>query len=180
MVVGGGSYNTTTGVFANSDVLPVDLATGRAGKPIVLPGGGAGFIAIAPDGKTAYMTGDNNGGVIPIDLVTDRSGKPISIPYDDDDGDGAYAIAMASNTSAWVTGAASGTLVRINLSTRTFGKPIHVPGRAGIYEIAITPDGKTAYVTNNGVGVVPINLRTRTVGKPVTVRPDAGDIAIAS
>ncbi len=126
------------------------------------------------------MIDDINGAVVPVDLATGSLGEPISVPYDDDDGDGAYGIAITSGGTAWVSGAASATLIPINLGTRAVGKPIHVvTAPNGVFGIAVTPDGKTAYVTNNSSDIIPINLATRAVGKPITVRPDAGDVAIA-
>jgi DNA-binding beta-propeller fold protein YncE len=52
----------------------------------------------------------------------------------------------------------------IDLATRTPGKPIHVRGST-FAAIAITPDGKTAYVAC-GNAVTPIDLATGTPGVP--------------
>ena len=62
----------------------------------------------------------------------------------------------------------SGTVTPIRTATSTALKPIQVgqvPAR-----IAITPDGKTAYVTNAGSGTVtPIRTATNTALKPIQV-----------
>ena len=53
-------------------------------------------------------------------------------------------------------------------ATDTAGTPITVG--SGPVAIAITPDGKTAYVTNYGSGTVtPITTATGTAGTPITV-----------
>jgi YVTN family beta-propeller protein len=58
-------------------------------------------------------------------------------------------------------------VIPISTATNTAGKPI----RAGsAFQIAITPDGKTAYVLNaNAATVVPISTATDTAGKPIPV-----------
>jgi YVTN family beta-propeller protein len=56
----------------------------------------------------------------------------------------------------------------IRTATNTAGKPIKVG--AGPLAIAITPDGKTAYVANFGsASVTPIRIATNTVGNDIKV-----------
>jgi YVTN family beta-propeller protein len=74
-------------------------------------------------------------------------------------------------------GGAGDTVTPIDLATGTRGSPITV----GNYPegIAITPDGKTAYVTNFNDGTVtPIDLATGTPGPPITVGKEPEGIAI--
>jgi YVTN family beta-propeller protein len=53
-------------------------------------------------------------------------------------------------------------------------------GIPGPRTIAITPDGKTAYVVNEGAGtVVPINTATNTRGAPIAAGQSPDRIAIA-
>ena len=61
----------------------------------------------------------------------------------------------------------------IDVATSMPGKPIRV-GRLPV-AIAITPDGKTAYIVNKEGGTVtPIATATNTPGKPIKVwAPDA-------
>ena len=60
----------------------------------------------------------------------------------------------------------------ISTATNTAGKPIKVGTDPGA--IAITPNGKTAYVANDGSGTVtPIDTATNTAGKPIKVGTDA-------
>jgi len=68
--------------------------------------------------------------------------------------------------------------VPINLATNKPGKPIKISGPA--VGIAITPDGKTAYVTGYSSGTVtPIDLATNTAAKPIKVSDKPGAMAIA-
>ncbi len=119
-------------------VVPVDLGTSTVGKPMtVLRGGGLtgliNGIAITPNGKTAYVSGD--GTLIPIDLATRTIGKPIKVPGG---GGGAIAIAPDGATAYVAIGGgsynastgvyASTNIVPIDLVTGRAGKSIVVPG----------------------------------------------------
>ena len=65
----------------------------------------------------------------------------------------------------------------IATATNTAGPPITVGG--GPQAIAITPDGKTAYVTNfDSDTVTPIATATNTAGPPITVGHGPDAIAI--
>ena len=90
-----------------------------------------------------------------------------------------YAKAGGPPPTAYVV--AGNTVIPINTATRIAGAPIAVGANPNA--IAITPDGKTAWVTsvpsgnpNQGTGTVtPISTATRAAGTPVTVGigPDA-------
>jgi len=61
-----------------------------------------------------------------------------------------------------------GAVIPIHVATNTAGKPIKVG--LGPEQIAITPDGKMAYVTNLGSGTVtPIQVAAGTAGKAIKV-----------
>jgi YVTN family beta-propeller protein len=65
----------------------------------------------------------------------------------------------------------------IHTATNTPSKPITVGRLPRV--MAITPDGRTAYVVNWGSGTVtPICTATNTPGKPITVGPYPDAIAI--
>jgi hyaluronoglucosaminidase len=67
-------------------------------------------------------------------------------------------------------------LLSISTATNTPGKPIKVG--AGPWAIAITPDGKTAYVVSYyPATATPISTATNTAGKPIKV--DRGPVTIA-
>jgi DNA-binding beta-propeller fold protein YncE len=65
----------------------------------------------------------------------------------------------------------AGTLTPISTATNTPGRPIHVgnsPFSNGMGQVAITPDGRTAYVIT-GNSVTPVSTATGTAGKPIKV-----------
>ena len=78
-------------------------------------------------------------------------------------------------------GSHGGTVTPVNTATGTHGKPIHVgaTGFLGPVQIAITPDGKTAYVTTRSGTVTPINTATNIPGKPIPVVGHGGPVWIA-
>ncbi len=86
--------------------------------------------------------------------------------------------ASAARYRAYATdGLSSGMLTPVELATNTAGTPITV-GTDPI-GVAITPNGKTAYVTNAASGTVtPIELATNTAGTPITVGTDPIGVAI--
>jgi YVTN family beta-propeller protein len=72
---------------------------------------------------------------------------------------------------------AGDTVTPISTTTNKAGKPIKVGKDPG--PIAITANGKTAYVANLHSGTVtPIRTATSTAGKPITVGKDPQYIAI--
>jgi DNA-binding beta-propeller fold protein YncE len=127
----------TAYIAAGPSVIPFSLVTGKAGKPIAMPGLGAGPIAITPDGHTAYVgilkpQTPSAGTVVPVDLAADTAGTPIHVPtypYS------IFAIAItADGRTAYATNLVS--VMPIQLATRKAGRPITMPGAASI---AITP-----------------------------------------
>ena len=71
--------------------------------------------------------------------------------------------------TAYVANTLSGMVTPIATATNTAGPPIPV----GLYPgpIAITPDGKTAFVDNSTGTVTPIATATNTPGTPIPVGP---------
>jgi hypothetical protein len=85
--------------------------------------------------------------------------------------------------TAFVVNSVSNALTPVNTATNTAGKPIKVAEVPNA--IAITPDGRTAYVVSNpGFGgkgsnaVMPISTATNTPGRPIPVGNGAFGIAI--
>ncbi len=171
--------------YTADTMTPIDLKTGKAGRPISAGNGPAG-IAITPDGKTAYVTdagtspiGDT---VTPIDLVTKKAESPITV------GDGPQAIAItADGKMAYVTDAGAivtgqsgpigNSVTPIDLGTGHALPPITV----GNAPIAIAISGGTAFVANEGSeSVSTISLATRTAGVPIPVAGAPESIAFSS
>jgi len=175
-------------------VTPIATATGVPGPPIPI-GRTAGDIAITPDGKTAYVTSDD-GVVVPIATATNLPGEPIEVGERPrkivitPDGATAYVLNQSRPHPPMPSYEARqrgerpapldrrGSVIAIDLATNTPGEPIDV----GIdpLAIAITPDGRTAYVVVWGEpgAVVPIATATNTAGPPIQVGDRPYGIAI--
>jgi YVTN family beta-propeller protein len=94
------------------------------------------------------------------------------------------AARPAHPVTAYVANFSSGTVTPISTAINKAGKPITVGGNPAA--IAITPDGKTAYVAlDNSTSrgdfpgqVIPISTVTNKAGKGITVGIDPAAIAI--
>jgi DNA-binding beta-propeller fold protein YncE len=195
------AYMTTAAATTNA-VVPLDLATGTPGAPISIDWRKAKTptaldpygqrvastypmtIAIAPDGKTAYVsarivTNSLPGAnamfafLVPVNLKTRISGTPIPIGVNTIPGavaitpDGARAYVLSSG----IHPAYAGTVIPVNLITRTAGVPIRI-GSGVPSSIAITPNGRTAYMTTYNAtasALVALNLATNRLGTPIRV-----------
>ncbi|HET7018248.1 MAG TPA: YncE family protein [Streptosporangiaceae bacterium] len=141
-------------------VIPVNTRTNKPGKPIKTGYNGLGML-VTPNGKTGYVLGGINT-VIPVNLRTAKAGKPIRVgPYSAD----VWAMAITPDGKTVYAVNRNGTVVPITTATNRAGKPIKIGGEPD--SIAITPNGKTAYVTTDHA-VYPINIATNKAGKPIT------------
>ena len=136
-------------------VVPINLATNTTGSPIQLEIAPVA-VAISPDGTTAYaVTAANDDSVTPINLAT---GTPQGSPYPTW---GTPPTPSPSPPTAppptWST-----------TETATVNATVWPPSPVGVGPypvgsspdaIAITPNGTTAYVTNNG-GRLRLDLRS--------------------
>jgi DNA-binding beta-propeller fold protein YncE len=179
MAPDGKAYVTTTTV---NEFMPIDLAIGKLGKPVKLSSGEGEpvAIAIAPNGKTAYVVSlppSPSSTVItvtPIDLTTDTAGNPIKVSAKP--GPAGYfgqplAIAITPDgTTAYLANGASSTVTPIDLATNTPGQPISLSGKPGADAIAISANGAAAYVANQPTSTVtPIDLATNTPERPIKI-----------
>jgi YVTN family beta-propeller protein len=73
------NVNVPPGQQGQGEVTPIHLATGTAGKPVSLGTNFPAFIAITPDGKTAYVVNYYSGTVTPIRTATNTTETPISV-----------------------------------------------------------------------------------------------------
>ncbi len=177
------AYVTST---RTNQIIPVDLADGRAGKPIAV-GPAPMDLAITPDGRMAYVADSgwssppvDSYDVTPVELPSGRALAPIRT------GLGPFAVAITPDgKTAYVAnmGSISGTglldmhdattVTPIDIATGRPLAPIQV-GR-GPGAIAITPNGREAVVVLAGTiqhpadDLVPIDLATRRAGTPVPV-----------
>ena len=137
-------------------------------------------IAMAPDGKTAYVVSDNV--LTPIDLRLGLAKAPIILGSPTggtaDSTGFPSSIAIAPNgQTAYVAIPAQGTVVPVRLTPLSAASPIHLGGTPR--SIAISPNGDTAYVTNSTTGSIDIvNLLTGSVGLPINGIVDPQQIAL--
>ncbi|MGH9298249.1 MAG: YncE family protein [Acidimicrobiales bacterium] len=159
-----------------STVTPIDLATRKARHAIKVGNGPTG-IAVTRDGSTVFVTNLDSGSVSPISTASDTAGAPIGVPG------GPVAVAVSRNT-AWVldtpsNGSTGDNVVPISASTHTAGSPILV-GK-GAQDIAITPDGKTAWVSCLGANLIEsIDLVRKKAGASVHIAGGPFGIAVAN
>jgi DNA-binding beta-propeller fold protein YncE len=190
-VLGGGPIGAS-GKDAQGSVTPVTLATGQAGQPIPV-GDHPVTMAMSADGKRILVGNSeqgsvHDGSVTVIDTTTNTAGKPLATGQVS----AAGAAFSPDGQTAYIVNGDAGTLVPIDLATQTLGKPIMVgvvkqPSgpSADPLSVAITPDGKTAYVLTPSLDpqqnsrVTPVDTATGTVGKPIQVPGTAGAIAVS-
>ncbi len=167
-------------------VTPIATATNTAGRPIPV-GSDPCDIAITPDGKTVYVVNSFSDTVTPIATATNTAGPPIRVGHAPDaiaitpDGRTAYVATVnygsPSRPARPGAGYPSGSVTPIATATNTAGPPI--PAGDLPISMAITPDGKTAYVANFSSGTVtPIATATNTAGPPIRTGSNPFDIAI--
>ena len=95
----------------------------------------------------------------------------------------AAGTTTARPPTAYVVNSDSGTVTPITTATNTPGRPIRVG--EGPLAIAVTPNGKTAYVANEGTGhvdahtVTPIQTATNKAGRGIPIGTNANFILIA-
>ena len=171
----------------------ISPATGAlSARPVqtVAPGHSTEMIAIAPDGKSAYVTGPSaiwqytinpaTGRLTPKSPATVATGRG-SGPHDlavTPDGKNLYVITVANATiSQYRISPHSGALSARPVSTaRTVPYP---------EALALSPDGKNAYVTSQGKGVLSQFAISPLTGKitplsPATVTaPSHGSLGLA-
>ena len=173
-------YEVGMNLGVGATVTPIDTSTNTAGPPITLRRDQPTGIAVAPNGKTAYLTTD--GGVVPISTATNTAGELIKTSRF-----GCRSMAFTPNgktlyvVNPFGGARAAPTVMPIRTATNTAMRPIKVPVLAQtnnvLTNIAITPNGKTGYVAD-GVyqggphvnSVIPINLVTNRALAPIGIQ----------
>jgi DNA-binding beta-propeller fold protein YncE len=173
----------TAYVVSDNVLTPIDLPSGSVkssitlGPPTAQLADASGYpssIAIAPDGRTAYVAIPAFGTIVPVHLDSLTVGTPISV--------GGYPseIAIAPNgKTAYVPDSSSSRIDVVNLVTDSVESPI--TGIADPHLIAISPNGQRAYVSSGGISlppsVVPIDLSTGRMLAPIALESHGfGDV----
>jgi YVTN family beta-propeller protein len=135
---------------------PTDITVGR------LPS----LVAVTPDGRTAFITNLGSDTVSAIDVQT-RTKDPTDIPVGGEPAgiaitrDGKTAFVANSGNYGATPFPQGNSVSTIDVQTRT-KDPTDIPVGTGPAGVAITPDGKTAFVANQGGTVSTIDVKTRT------------------
>ena len=144
--------------------MPVDVASGSTGT--VIPVGLQPLdVAITEDGETAYVTAREAGSVVPVVLDAGRAGAPISVSCP-------VNIALfPGQPKAFVTQSCTATITPLDLTTNTAGAPIPVGPTP--FDVTVSPDGETAYVTTLGdastpSALTPVDVASGAVGTPIS------------
>jgi YVTN family beta-propeller protein len=161
-------------------VIPVEVATDTVGSPIVTGTGEETLsgMAMSPDGRTLYVAQRNSDSIAAVDVASRSVRATIRVPEWSID-----AIALSPDGSvAYVAGASFQSqeveaVVPVDLARGTLGA--WIPVGKDPNSIAVTPDGRMAYVTNyNSASVTPIDLTTRTAEQDIAVGNYPSAIAI--
>ncbi len=128
-------------------VIPIDLATQQASRPIPIPGdGGTHAIAVLPNGIVLAASGST---VVPVNSVTGEVGTPLDI------GAGRTIFGMAlSPTGPTLYVLFAGGVVPVDTANATAG-PVIPTGLAvsSVYSphgVVVSADGSTVYVAGQG------------------------------
>jgi DNA-binding beta-propeller fold protein YncE len=148
-------------------VIPVDLVTQRAERPIAIPGaGGTHAIVVMSNGQTILAASGSS--IVPIDAATRRVGTPLDLGA----GRTIFGIALdpvGSTLFALVPGA----VIPVNTANATAGAAIptglSVSSVYSPHGITVTDNGATVYVvgqggTDFGGRVLPIVASTGVAG----------------
>jgi DNA-binding beta-propeller fold protein YncE len=148
----------------------INIATRKTGIPLPLLDFQWGLMAVTANSKNLYLAGRD---VSLINPPANTIAKEITFPHK---GVVSHFYLTASGATLYAQGI--GSLTPISTSANTPGPVIALPFTPGVnpYGMAITPNGKTAYLANwNASTVVPLDLATGVAGppiKPVGLQPN--------
>ncbi len=179
-IVTAGAGSNTLAVIDTAD--PSKVKTVKVGPVPV-------YLAVLPNGRTAYTANETNNTVSVVSLgVTPRLTKTIRFPAPGCRTPNDIAVAPGGN-SVYVDCRDNYKLWRISVATgKPQGKPITIPGAVGgaclqtvagvngaqpvcgLWQFVISPDGRTAYVANYLENAVyPVTLASGEVGAALHV-----------
>jgi hyaluronoglucosaminidase len=157
--------------YDDDTVIPVNLATGRPGAPIIIEAAVLGLesaLAITPDGRTLYaaVNGDYGGGSGPNSLVAISTATgtveqtvnfgtagPIALAVTPD---GRTLYALNGNYSDGIVPGTS-TITPVSTADDRLGGAVRTGGlfsHASAFGFAVAPDGRTVYVAQGDVVAV--------------------------
>jgi YVTN family beta-propeller protein len=174
--------------YASGSVSTIDVKT-RTKHPTDIPVGANPYeVAVTPDGKTVFVANNGSGTVSTIDVKT-RTKHPTDISVGTGpkgvtvtpDGKTAFVLNGGSSTVGIgeVPAFIGDTVSTIDVKTRT-KHPTDITVAPFPLGVAVTPDGKTAFVTHGDWDTVStIDVKTRTKDADIPVGAGgAGGVAI--
>ena len=157
------------GNFKDNTVSVIDTDSGTVVATVPVSAGPHGM-AITRDGRTVYVSGDGSSSVDVIDTATDKVVKTIEV------GKTPNGIALTpDNRLLLVTVYGDNRLALIDTSTQSVASTIPVPKP---HTVAISPDGKMAYVTVQEPGhfeLAMVDLNARSVVRNVALEKTPRD-----
>ena len=154
------------GNFKDNSVSVIDTAAGSVIATVPVAAGPDGIV-VTRDGRAVYISGSSASSLSVIDTATDRNVQPIET------GKGPQGLALTPDgRSLLVAVNGEDRVALIDTATRTIVAtlPVSKP-----HTIAVTPDGKRAYVSSQEPGhfaLVIVDLATRaTVGSVALDKP---------
>ena len=174
-------------------ILPNGRIAAPAGTSLLL-GTGALGMALSPDGRYAILSGNTALGVVNVETMQLASAyqKPpasffMGVAATRDPRDPTQTIVLASDAAAGAVDVFDPRSQRHADAQTALTLPSQHQGHALPAQIAVSPDGRTAYVADNlGNSVIEIDLSRRTVGQTIPAGDfplylaAAGDTVIAS
>jgi YVTN family beta-propeller protein len=157
------------GNFKDNTVSVIDTGVGKIITTLPVAAGPHGM-AITQDGRTVYVSGDSSSSVDVIDTTTDKVVKTIEV------GKAPNGVALTpDNRLLLVTVYGENRIDFIDTSTQTVVATAAVPKP---HTIAISPDGRLAYVTvqePGHFGLARIDLTTRSVVRTLPLKKTPRD-----
>jgi DNA-binding beta-propeller fold protein YncE len=157
-VTDNGKHATSGEMPTGRAVTPVNLLTGKVGRPIEVPD---------DPGTTGPFT------VTPVNLRTGRVGHPIAVAQNPNemavapDGHTLYVAGNDNDDGPDSTGPWS--LIPIDLATGKVGKPLALHSTPDV--LAISPDGRTAYIGNDDDTITTVSTSTDRPGAAIHTGP---------
>ena len=167
--VAGSTTTQPTGGGVRNVVVPIDLVTQRAERPIPIPGDGATHgIVVLPDGRTVLAASGTT--IVPVDTVTRRVGTPLDLGP----GRTIFGLALDPATSTLYALVPSGV---VPVVTTDLHPGAEIPTGLSVssvdspHGLVVTGDGTRVYVvgqggTDFGGRVLPIVTATGTALAP--------------
>jgi DNA-binding beta-propeller fold protein YncE len=161
------TQSTRPGRPTRNVLIPVDLASGQAGTPIVLPGHGAsGAVVVMHDGRTVLAASGTM--IVPVDVASGTIGRPLDLGV----GRTVSGMALSPTTDILYVLVPDG-VIPVDTATATAGAPIvtglTVSSVSSPHGLVVSPDGATLWVAGQGPPdfggrVVPVSTATGAVG----------------